>query len=122
MAHTPNRLQVVERADALTVSVHIYAKRHARRLAELSPGLRNQLLRSAVSISLNLSEACGYHAEGRTMSFLDIAIGSCNETERILTLASKLGVRDPGTNTLLADIGTVRALIYGFRRHLQRRS
>jgi four helix bundle protein len=119
MPHNPNKLLVVGRADALAIAVHAYATRHSRRLAELSPGLRNQLLRSAVSISLNLSEACGYHTTTRAVSLLDVAIGSCNEVERVLTLCIRLGITDHHSSTLLEDIGTVRAMTYGFRRRLQ---
>ena len=119
MPHNPNRLLVVARAEALTVAVHRYAARHSRRLGDLSPGIRNQLLRAAVSISLNLGEACGYHTAARAASFLEIAIGSCNETERILRLCIRLGLSDPECDALLDDIGAVRALTYGFRRRLR---
>jgi four helix bundle protein len=120
MPHNPSRLLVVARAEALTVAVHGYAARNARRLGDLSPGLRNQLLCAAVSISLNLAEACGYHTAAKSASFLEIAIGSCNEVERILALCHRLGVHDPDTGALVADIGSVRALLYGFRRHLRK--
>ena len=120
MPHNPNKLLVIGRADALAIAIHSYANRHARRLSELSPGIRNQLLRAAVSISLNLSEACGYHTATRAVSFLDVAIGSCNEVERVLTLCTRLGITDHLSATLLEDIGIVRAMTYGFRRRIQK--
>ena len=119
MPHNPNRLQVVQRADALVVEIHAFATRHRRRLADLSPGLRNQVVRAAASISLNLSEACGYHAPPRVIALLEVAIGSCNEVERILGLSDRLGVHDPRLSFILGEIAGVRMMLYGLRRRLK---
>ena len=119
MPHNPYRLLVVQRADALTVVVHAYASRHRRRLADFSPGLRNQLVRASASISLNLGEACGYHSPPRVIAFLETAIGSCNEVERILSLCARLGVHDPRLSFIVSEIAGVRMMLYGLRRHLK---
>ncbi len=119
MVHNPNRLLVVERADALVVDVHAFAERQARRLGTVSPGLRSQMLRASVSVSLNLSEACGYHTASRAVALLEIAIGSCNELERVLRLCARLGIRDDRLEQIIANVGTVRAMTYGFRKRLQ---
>jgi four helix bundle protein len=118
MAHNPNRLHVVKRAEVLVTDIHAFARRHRRRLGELSPGLRNQLLRSCVSISLNLVEACGYHSAGKAAALLDVSIGSCNEVERVLSLCRLLGLEDERTAVILHEVGVVRAMLYGFRRRI----
>jgi four helix bundle protein len=120
MPHNPARLQVVQRADELVVAIHAFATRHRRHLTDISPGLRGQLVRAAASVTLNLSEACGYHSTQRAIALLDVAIGSCNETERILRLCDRIGVHDSELITILEEIGGVRAMTYGFRRRLQR--
>jgi four helix bundle protein len=120
MPHNPSRLEVVQRADDLVVQIHAFAGRHRRMLAELSPGLRNQLVRAAASVSLNLAEACGYHTPHRAVSFLDIAIGSCNEVERVVRLCSRIGIRDAAFASLLENVASVRAMTYGFRRRIER--
>ena len=118
MVHNPNRLLVVERADAL-VEVHAFAERQARRLGTVSPGLRSQMLRASVSVSLNICEACGYHTASRAVALLEVAIGSCNELERVLRLCARLGVRDDRLEQIIANVGIVRAMTYGFRKRLQ---
>lgn len=120
MPHNPNRLEVVQRADSLVVMVHAFAGRQRRLLSDLSPGLRNQLVRAATSVSLNIAEACGYHPVGRALSMLDIAIGSCNEVERIMRLCDKLSIRDPDIPHILGHVASVRAMTYGFRRKIAR--
>jgi len=119
MVHNPKRLMVVAKADELVVSVHAFAMTHAKQMSALSPGLRNQLLRASVSISLNLAEACGYHSTAKAVALLEVAIGSCNEAERVLALCQRLGIGSAHTVTDLQNqIASVRALTYGFRRRL----
>lgn len=118
MPHNPQRLLVVQRADTLVVAVHAYASHHKARFRDLSPGLRNQLLRAVTSISLNLSEACGYHTSARTIALLDVAIGSCNEVERVLRLCTKLGIADTRSDLLVNDVVTVRRMTYGLRKRI----
>jgi four helix bundle protein len=118
MPHNPDRLLVTQRADALVVDVHRLVKAHGRDLANASPGLRNQLLRAAVSVSANLSEACGYHEPRKAAALIDIAIGSCNEVERMLKLLYRLELLDPTATELISQVQQVRALAYGFRRRV----
>lgn len=120
MPHNPDRLLVTQRADVLVVDVHHLVKVHGRQLANSSPGLRNQLLRAAVSVSANLSEACGYHEPRKAAALIDVAIGSCNEVERMLKLLHRLELLDPSAVTLITDVQQVRALAYGFRKRVLR--
>lgn len=118
MAHNPERLMVVQKADAFVVDVHCYVRATQRELADASPGLRNQLLRAAVSISNNIGESCGHHSPRRAASFIDVAIGSCNEVERMLNLLRRLSLLHAHDERLIAEVQQVRALAYGFRRKI----
>jgi four helix bundle protein len=118
MPHNPDRLLVVQKAESLTVDIHRLARTCAREFADASPGLRNQLLRAAVSISANLSESCGYHAPKKAVALIDTAIGSCNEVERMLTLMRRLELLGAETEALISEVQRVRALSYGFRRRV----
>jgi four helix bundle protein len=118
MAHNPERLLVVQRADALVVDLHTLVRTHHRQFTNTSPGLRNQLLRAAVSISNNLGESCGHHAPRRAATLIDVAIGSCNEVERMLKLMQRLDMLDPNAERLISDVQRVRALAYGFRKRV----
>ncbi|MBY0488734.1 MAG: four helix bundle protein [Gemmatimonadaceae bacterium] len=109
---------MVQRADALVIEVHRLASRRARQLSQLSPGLRNQLLRAVVSVSANLGEACGPHSPQKAASQIDIAIGSLNEVERMLTLMQQLGALGEDAGERIRDTQQVRALAYGFRRRV----
>lgn len=91
-------------------------------LSDLSPGLRSQLVRAASSVALNIGEACGYHTNERVVSFLEIAIGSCNEVERIMRLCERLGVNDRIVPHILAEVAGVRMMTYGLRKRLLRSS
>jgi four helix bundle protein len=121
MPHNPQRLLVVQKADVLVVEVHLLAKRHHHRLGTLSPGIRNQLLRAAVSVSANLGESCGPHSPAKAVVFIDVAIGSLNEVERLLRLLQRLGVREV-TDPLIDSVIEVRKLAYGFRKRVQQSS
>lgn len=118
MPHNPKRLLVVQRADTLVIELHRLASRRARQLAETSPGIRNQLLRAAVSVSANLGEACGYHTPSKAAALVDVAIGSLNEVERMLSLLERLAVVDSSAEPLITEVQEVRALAYGFRRRI----
>jgi four helix bundle protein len=118
MPHNPQRLLVVQKADVLVVDVHLLCKRHHHRLGVLSPGIRNQLLRASVSVSANLGESCGPHSPAKAAMFIDIAIGSLNEVERLLRLLQRLGVHEV-TDPLLESVIEVRKLAYGFRKRVR---
>ena len=108
----------MQRAESLVVAVHAYVSRHRRRLGDLSPGLRNQLVRASASIALNLGEACGYGSPAKAATLLEVAIGSCNEVDRIIRWCARLSIHDKTTDEMLVEIARVRAMTYGFRRRV----
>ena len=118
MAHNPQKLEVVRRAFALAVTVHRLADEYTAAMTRVSPGMRAQLLRAVDAIALNLTEGAGYDSPTRTASFCTTAIGSCNEVELQLRLASALDVIPSTTDSILDEVIEVRRLIYGFRKYV----
>lgn len=53
-------------------------------------GITSQLRRAAVSIPCNVAEGCGRHTQKDFANFLQIALGSINETEYLIQLAKDL--------------------------------
>jgi len=47
-----------------------------------------------------------------------VAIGSCNEVERVLRLCRRLEVLDDSVDTLLDELREIRMMTYGFRKRL----
>ena len=54
-------------------------------------GLTSQIRRSTVSIPTNIAEGCGRATDKEFARFLEISIGSTNETEYLLFLSCELG-------------------------------
>ena len=81
-------LEVWKSGKALAVAVY--------RLASSLPdeerfGLRSQIQRAAVSIPANLAEGAGRGGDEEFGRFVRIAIGSLNELDTLLQIASELG-------------------------------
>lgn len=54
-------------------------------------GITSQLRRAAVSIPCNIVEGCGRYTAKDLANFLQIALGSTNDTDYLLLLAKDLG-------------------------------
>jgi four helix bundle protein len=104
MAHNPQKLEVVRRAFALAVTVHRLADEYTMAMARVSPGMRAQLLRAVDSIALNLTEGAGCESPSKTATFCTTAIGSCNEVELQLPLASALEVIPSNKDDILDEV------------------
>jgi len=80
-------LQVWEKAHLLTLEVYEASKTFPK--DELC-SLTNQLRRAASSIPANIAEGCGKNSQLELAHFLNIALGSANETEYFLLLSKDL--------------------------------
>lgn len=54
-------------------------------------GLTSQIRRASVSIPTNIAEGCGRSTDKEFARFLEISLGSTNETEYLLLLSCDLG-------------------------------
>jgi len=53
-------------------------------------GITSQIRRAATSVSANISEGCGRNSQKDFIRFLNMAMGSANETEYLLILSKDL--------------------------------
>lgn len=83
-------------------------------------GLTSQLRRAAYSIPLNIVEGCGKHTDKDFARFLDNALGSVQELEYILTLATDLTFLDITTLApVQQQIGIVKAQLINLIKSLR---
>jgi four helix bundle protein len=80
-------LKVWQKAHQLTLKVYEVTKFYPK--DELY-GLTSQLRKSSSSIPANIAEGCGKNTSGEFAHFLNIALGSANETEYFLILSKDL--------------------------------
>ena len=110
------KLLVWQRARALTVAVH-EASGSIRPTS--APGLRSQLMRSAMSIAANISEGAARDSRADFARFVSIAIGSTSEVEHHLRVCSDLGLVDASiVDRLSTRAVEIRRMLFGLRRAL----
>ncbi len=80
--------------------------------------LKQQFLRSAISIPSNIAEGSGRKSDVELMRFLDIALGSLAELETQYLIACQQNYLEK-TVTFENQIASVRKLILGFRNYLR---
>ncbi|MGI8518273.1 MAG: four helix bundle protein [Acidimicrobiia bacterium] len=79
-------------------------------------GLTSQIRRAAVSIGANIAEGAGREGGKDRARFLEISIGSSNELEHHLIVASDLGfLRPVDLDPLLDEIGQIRQMLIALR-------
>lgn len=81
-------LKVWEKAHKLTLQVYDITTNFPKQEVYT---LTSQLRRSAYSIPSNIAEGCGKNSANDLANFLNIALGSANETDYFLLLAKDLG-------------------------------
>lgn len=82
-------------------------------------GLTSQIRRAALSIPTNISEGCGRNSDKEFNQFLNIALGSANETEYLLILSRDLKYLDVQLfETLEKNINIIKSKIYNLKKAL----
>jgi len=80
-------LKVWEKAHLFTLTVYEVSKPFPK---EEIYSLTNQLRRAASSIPANIAEGCGKNSQSEFAHYLNIALGSANESEYFLILSKDL--------------------------------
>ncbi|RZK51041.1 MAG: four helix bundle protein [Pedobacter sp.] len=102
-------LKVWEKAHQLTLSIY---KTSAKFPKEEIYSLTNQLRRASASIPANIAEGCGKNSQADLANFLNISLGSANETEYFLILSRDLDYLTEEQFTILSNsINEVKAML-----------
>lgn len=84
------------------------------------PGLRNQAVRAANSVAANLAEGCARPSRAEFLRFVGIAIGSANELEGHLGLASRARILSAEMHATLSErLNLVRRMLISLMRVLE---
>ena len=85
-------------------------------------GLRDQIQRSAVSISSNIAEGSERKSKKEFVQFLYIAKGSCAELRTQLHIAARIGViSEDCTSRLIGETKRISAMLNGLISNLERK-
>ena len=104
-------LKVWERAHHFTLKVYESTTTFPK---EKIYGVTNQLRRAAFSIPANIAEGCGKNTKNDFAHFLNIALGSANESEYFLILSRDLKyLNQEGFDILYNYINEVKAMLIG---------
>ncbi|MCX2433305.1 four helix bundle protein [Pedobacter sp. GR22-10] len=102
-------LKVWDKAHQLTLSIY---KISASFPKEEVYSLTNQLRRASASIPANIAEGCGKNSQADLANFLNISLGSANETEYFLILSKDLDYLAEEQFTILSNsINEVKAML-----------
>ncbi|MDN3585541.1 four helix bundle protein [Pedobacter aquatilis] len=102
-------LKVWEKAHQLTLSIY---KTSAKFPKEEIYSLTNQLRRASASVPANIAEGCGKNSQADLANFLNISLGSANETEYFLILSRDLDYLTEEQFTILSNsINEVKAML-----------
>ncbi len=110
------RLHVWREAHALALNAHRVA---AGMRGTGSSGLRNQLIRAALSVPSNIVEGSAKHGDREFARFVKIALGSLSELEYHLIVANDMGwIRQTDFESLIDQLIDVRKMLTGFLKRL----
>ena len=102
-------LKIWEKSHQLTLSIY---RASAKFPKEEIYSLTNQLRRAALSIPANTAEGCGKNSQADLANFLNISLGSANETEYFLILSKDLDYLTEEQFSLLSNsINEVKAML-----------
>lgn len=102
-------LAVWERAHHFTLKVYEVSRAFPK---EEVYGITSQLRRAASSIPSNIAEGCGKNSQNDFAHYLNIALGSANESEYFLILAKDLKYLElPAFEILSSPINEIKAML-----------
>ncbi|MDB5012019.1 MAG: four helix bundle protein [Daejeonella sp.] len=102
-------LKVWSKAHQLTLDVYLLSKEFPK---EELYSLTNQLRRAISSIPANIAEGCGKNSQLDFANFLNIALGSANESEYFLLLSKDLGYLKLENHLVLdSNINEIKAML-----------
>jgi four helix bundle protein len=102
-------LMVWEKAHEFTLKVYEVTKTFPK---DEIYSLTNQLRRSASSIPANIAEGCGKNSQADFANFLNIGLGSANESEYYLLLSKDLLYLKPDAfESLNKIINEIKAML-----------
>lgn len=97
-----------QEAHRLTLKVYEYSKTFPK--DELF-GVTSQLRRACVSVACNIAEGCGRYTAKDFANFLQISLGSTNETDYLIILSKELNyLSQEQFVTLQEHVNKVRAM------------
>ena len=94
-------LKVWAKSHEFTLKIHDVTKAFPR---EEIYSLTNQIRRSALSVPANIAEGCGKNSKSEFAHFLNIALGSANESEYFLILSKDLFYLNEQNFKILYDL------------------
>jgi len=81
-------------------------------------GLKDQVIRSAVSISSNIAEGFERNSNRQFAQYLQIAKGSCGELRSQLYICRQIGIfTENQANRFLTEAAEISKMIYGLSKH-----
>jgi len=82
-------------------------------------GITSQIRRAVSSIPTNISEGCGRNSDKEFNQFLNIALGSANETEYLLILSKDLNyIENSVFENLNQKTNEIKSKIYNLKKAL----
>jgi four helix bundle protein len=97
-----------QEAHKFTLKIYEATKKFPK---EETFGVTSQLRRATVSIPCNISEGCGRYTPKDFANFLQIALGSTNETDYLMLLAKDLNyLTESQYDDLYERINKIRAM------------
>ncbi len=102
-------LKVWEKAHQFTLMIYNVSNQFPK---DEVYGLTSQLRRSASSIPANIAEGCGKNTSTDFAKYLNIALGSANESEYFTLLAKDLSyINDEKFEILYKQINEIKAML-----------
>lgn len=118
MAQSYENLKVWKDSIELASRIYVLTRKFPK---DEQFGLVSQMRRAVISILSNIAEGSSRKTRKDYMRFLDISIGSLNEVESLLHVATKLEfVPQTESQGMMEHISALGILLGGFRKYLQR--